>query len=608
MTKKMDKFKIIINTVKMIIPAIALSSLLIVMISCVNRPVSEVSSFADKTIDPGARQTSSIPALAKQAPEPAKQYSKPGAPLANFTTANFIGSSHCSMCHENLEDSEGNDVSITNHWRGTMMANAAKDPFWQAKVKSEAQRNPSLTKEIEKKCVPCHMPMAWIQAGSGMEKFGPAGTAGVFEQLLDKNSPLHEAAMDGVSCSFCHQIQQTGLNTAKSYNGQFIIDTSTLAPERPIFGPYIEVYQETMITTLGFTPVYGEHTSSSGLCATCHTLYTPFVDAAGVVRGEFAEQTVYLEWLQSAYGKGGDKNNQKFLTCQNCHMPQAAPGNMLIANPAHKNVKPKDRFSKHNFVGGNVLMLNILHDHIAPLKLTASTENVQATKNRTLKQLQDDTAKLSIPKVQKGLSGMTTVIKVENMVGHKFPTGFPSRRTWIHFTIVNGIGDMIFESGKPLPDGNVAGDNSDDQNGYEPHYDLITKPDEVQIYEAVMRNTDGEVTYTLMRAAAYLKDNRLLPYGFNKQAASPDIRVAGQAERDENFIGGSDEVTYATALGTHSGPFTIRAELLYTPISYAFMSDLGGDDNLAAVSRFKRHYDRADNTPVTVAIAQKTIR
>lgn len=41
--------------------------------------------------------------------------------------------------------------------------------------------------------------------------------------------------------------------------------------------------------------------SGSGNCATCHTLFTPYVDNEGNVAGEAPEQTPYLEWKNSIY-------------------------------------------------------------------------------------------------------------------------------------------------------------------------------------------------------------------------------------------------------------------------------------------------------------------
>ena len=52
---------------------------------------------------------------------------------------------------------------------------------------------------------------------------------------------------------------------------------------------------------------------------------------------------------------------------------------------------------------------------------------------------------------------------------------------------------------------------------FEPHYETITSPDQVQIYEPIMLKQATEaVTYTLLRAYEYAKDNRLLPAGFDK--------------------------------------------------------------------------------------------
>ena len=52
------------------------------------------------------------------------------------------------------------------------------------------------------------------------------------------------------------------------------------------------------------------------------------------------------------------------------------------------------------------------------------------------------------------------------------------------------------------------------------------------MYESVMRDVNGDVTTGLLRGTEYIKDNRLLPRGFNKATAMPDIAVRGAAQQD----------------------------------------------------------------------------
>jgi hypothetical protein len=111
---------------------------------------------------------------------------------------------------------------------------------------------------------------------------------------------------------------------------------------------------------------------------------------------------------------------------------------------------------------------------------------------------------------------LNVALRVSNLAGHKLPTGFPSRRVWIHLKVVDASGATIFESGAPPPDGRISGNAADqDRASIEPNYRTITQDDQVQVYETVMANSDGEVTFTLLRAARYRKDNRLLPRGFD---------------------------------------------------------------------------------------------
>lgn len=529
--------------------------------------------------------------------------------LAVFESESFIGSGKCSVCHELLFDSAGNDMSIAGHWQSTMMANAAKDPIWVAKVSSEVKRNPALKEVIEEKCTLCHMPMAWTEAyKKGEERL-------MFDNgFLNPQNDLHAAAMDGVSCSLCHQVQDENLGQNESFSGKFVINTAQKAPEREIFGPYKDPVQKPMQQSVGYTPVFGPQTNDSALCATCHTLYTPFVDGQGNVVGEFPEQTPYLEWKYSDFGVnaenryeiGGNPGQGKI--CQECHMPHSDAGGVRIAEWIPKNTKSKDHFSQHHFVGGNVLMLDIMQDNIGSLQISASKDKIEDTKERTMLQLQTETASLSLIGLKHRSGELTAEFKVNNKVGHKFPSGIPTRQTWIHLMVEDASGQMVFESGRPLVDGGIEGNNADsDSMSYEPHYDEITQPGQVQIYEGIMLNTDNEVTYTLLRAAKYAKDNRLLPNGFDKTAVPSDIGVFGLALSDDDFIGGSDQVTYRIDTSNHKGPYTMTARLLFTPLSAPFVKDLSKDEDLPEVKRFMSLYRKADKMPQEIAAIQTTV-
>ena len=530
--------------------------------------------------------------------------------LAVFETENFIGSGKCAFCHELLVDSAGNDMSITGHWQSTMMGNAARDPIWPAKVSSEVKRNPALKEVIEEKCTLCHMPMAWTQSykkGEDQLMFNSG--------FLNPQNDLHAAAMDGVSCTLCHQVQDENLGQKKGFSGKFVIDTGKEAPERKIFGPYKDPVQKPMQESVGFTPVYGSQTNDSALCATCHTLYTPFVDGQGNVVGEFPEQTPYLEWKYSDFGVNAEtrydigENPGQGKICQECHMPHSKAGGVRIAEWTPKDTELKDHFSQHHFVGGNVLMLDIMKDNIGSLQLTTSAERIEDTKERTMRQLQTETASLELIGLKHRSSQLTLDFKVNNKVGHKFPSGIPTRQTWIHLVLEDASGQVVFESGKPLVDGGIEGNDADnDSMSYEPHYDEITQSGQVQIYEGIMLNTDNEVTYTLLRAAKYAKDNRLLPNGFDKTAVPSDIGVFGSALSDEDFIGGSDQLTYRIDTSNHKGPYTMTARLLYTPLSSPFVRDLAKDEDLPEVKRFMSLYNKADKMGQEVAAIQATVK
>ena len=492
-----------------------------------------------------------------------------------------------------MQDASGQDVSIDSHWRSTMMANAAKDPLWQAKVSSEVAREPGLKSVIEDKCATCHMPMARTQAKAlGLN----ASILG--EGFLNPANPFHSLAMDGVSCSLCHQITNTNLGMDGSFSGGYVIDTSTDAPDRLIYGPFPNPVTNQMRNNLGYTPVEGPHTASSGLCGTCHNLETPYVDASGTVLGTFPEQMTWSEWEHSQFNSQGPGRRE----CQDCHMP-TANGGVVLSNRGGPglNLQARSPFSQHHFVGGNDFMLKLLSDNLVGLQLTASTQQLQATRLRLLSQMQGSTATLSVPTVRTGGTYLEIALRVTSLTGHKFPSGFPSRRAWIHLSVRDGQDTVIFESGRPDEMGRITGNEADFLEGAcEPHYQVISRPDQVQIYESVMENTDGEVTYTLLRGASYRKDNRLLPPGFDPSSADERIAVHGRASIDPDFLGGSDDITYNIPTGNSTGPYRVTVSLHYQSVSAAFVADLRRDAT-PQVTSFAHLFDNADKSPVTVA-------
>ncbi len=317
------------------------------------------------------------------------------------------------------------------------------------------------------------------------------------------------------------------------------------------------------------------------------------MDASGQVAGEFPEQMPYTEWQHSAFGQGG-------VTCQACHMPQASGGVVISLMPGR--LGPRTPFYQHHFVGGNSFMATVLRDNAAELGVTATADQMDATIARTTEQLARGAA-LSLVSTGRAHGSLVIELQVSPATGHKFPTSFPSRRAWLHVTVTDAAGRVIFESGRPQADGAIAGNAADaDPAAYEPHYDVISAADQVQIYEPIMGDSEGAVTYTLLRAASYLKDNRLLPAGADKVRLPPGIAVAGAAADDPNFAAGGDRITYRVDVAGAAGPLTVQAELLYQPLSYRFIQDVLADSGDSGAT-FGRLLAAADRTPARVGAA-----
>lgn len=502
----------------------------------------------------------------------------------------FHTSDRCIACHNGLLTATGQDVSIGFDWRASIMANSSRDPYWQASIRRETIDHAPAAPAIEDECAICHMPIVRYEAKQ------QGGRARVFAHLPFGADDEHgRPAADGVSCSVCHQIGTERLGTRESFNGGFVVQSPNENP-RPEYGPFEVAPGHTRImlsSSEGYRPTKSDHIRRSELCATCHTLITQALGRDGTVIGRLPEQVPYQEWLHSDY--------REKETCQSCHMPvvdEPAPITRVFG-------QPREGIRRHVFVAANFFMQRMLNRYRDALDVAALPQELTAAVDGTLAYLASRAATLKIEDVQVERGRIRADVLVENLGGHKLPTAYPSRRAWLHVSVRDAGGRTIFESGALSADGSIRGnDNDENAAAFEPHYRDVRSADQVQIYESILGDPKGAVTTGLLSAVGYLKDNRLLPHGFDKATAEPDIAVQGGAKDDADFAGGSDRVRYSVEIGNATAPFTITAELLYQPIGFRWANNLK-PYQAAEPQRFTGYYDAmAPASAATLARAE----
>jgi hypothetical protein len=242
----------------------------------------------------------------------------------------------------------------------------------------------------------------------------------------------------------------------------------------------------------------------------------------------------------------------------------------------------------------------MLNQYRHDLDVAALPEELASASDESVAFLQSQSARLELRDVTVDAGRLQAEISVQNLTGHKLPTAYPSRRAWLHFSVLDRNGRTVFASGTLNPDGSIQGnDNDADPAKYEPHYREITSDEQVQIYEPILGDVNGHVTTGLLTAVGYLKDNRLLPTGFDKSTAEKDIAVAGDAADDPNFSAGGDVIRYSVPISAGDGPFRVAVELLYQPIGFRWAHNLA-PYKAAEPQRFVGYYDSMSAGSATV--------
>lgn len=499
----------------------------------------------------------------------------------------FWTSGRCAGCHgrdllglASIDPANGQDVNVVDDWRSTLMANSARDPFFRAKLEHEVLVNPAHADAISNKCLSCHAPLA------------------VFEEKLTGRPRFTEAmvdtsvlASDGVSCLACHM--QDPDSAGNYFSGELHFDSAM------VYGPYTDdqIDPNIMQFFVGLTPTFGAHIVNSKGCAGCHTLITETIDLEGALTGDrFVEQATYHEWKNSVYSANGTQ-------CNTCHMPRIEGPVILAAEYAFLNGQTP--FGMHHLAGANVHMLELMKENREVLGIPASAAQFDSTIARTRALLTQRTLDVDVDLTDRTADTAFFAVRLANRAGHRFPSGFPSRRAFIRFVVRDAFDDTLFVSGDFDATYEVVGHDA----GFEPHHDVIRDPQQAQIYELVMGDVNGDPTTVLERAKDALKDNRLVPLGFLTSHPSYDTtRIAGTALNDPDFNrtllndegSGTDVVHYHVPTNGTTGALRATAEVYYQSMPPAWNAEMFGFHS-ARIDTFRSMLEESDGTPELVA-------
>jgi hypothetical protein len=546
----------------------------------------------------------------------------------------FVTSDQCLSCHDGQPPNLGPNMyfpgggsknvnlSPYGEWNWSMMGLAGRDPIFYAQLESEITLQPSHADSIQNICFSCHGVMGKRQLAidePGM-LFNKEMT-----QVTDRSNPLWRygaLARDGVSCTVCHQIVDDRLPLDSIVTGQFHVShPGEFEPGVSyIYGPFSSPSVRAMDSSLGMKPVQSDYIKSSRLCGSCHTVYLPVYDSKGKQVGNFYEQATYLEWLNSAYqnelGAGGTTPK----TCQNCHMPTRYPDEekrptlaFRVANiqdqtypeaderaPISEITVPiRSEFARHTLLGINQFGLEMFNqfDSILGVRktdyMTGSSNGLPFAIAVSDTQAKRKTVDVELLGVRRNGGTLQAQVKVTNKTGHRFPSGVGFRRAFLELQVIdpsgrvvwasgrtNGAGVILGPDGKPLPTEFYAVDPATGKQSYQPHYQKITRQDQVQIFQELILNPQDSLTTSFLALKTVVKDNRLLPIGWTPKGP-PGFKYAeetmphGNVLQDKEFMNGtgSDIVTYDIDLPSGVSGGTVVATMYYQAIPPAYLKD-----------------------------------
>lgn len=252
------------------------------------------------------------------------------------------GPSRCLNCHDNYDP----NVDIGSHWKGSMMAQAGRDPIFFASMAVAGQDSIFAvgTPHAADMCERCHFPEGWLAGRSD-----PPNA-----------SSMTGSDFDGVHCDVCHQMwnpffeaTHDGSREGSDWSGYW--DEASMLSQQEADLTYAEdailaAEIERFAGTPFFqnrVPVYATYLENGG--------GQYFVSSAGEKRASFADSVARHAWRYSRYHKS------KYF-CSTCHdvsnavlanlglsgLPDQSGGADLITEqyPAHRYFHVERTFSE----------------------------------------------------------------------------------------------------------------------------------------------------------------------------------------------------------------------------------------------------------------------
>ncbi len=342
----------------------------------------------------------------------------------------FFTAQYCGHCHE----------EAYHQWRQSAHSNSFRAPWYLKNVNLLIAEKGV---QYSRHCEGCHNPVALL--------------SGDLSQGMPKKRPFEE---EGLTCSTCHSIQSTDTTGTGSYvmgTPAVLVDENGQAITRPVSDAEILAHLDRHSKAV-MRPLY----QTSEFCAACHKAAIPrSLDDYKWLRAF----TVYDEWQAASFTKQSPLpfyRKDSVSTCQTCHMTREplAEGTM---DPGAKD----DKLVSHRWLGANTLIPQYYKFDEQAEKVAAFLKN--GVFNVDIFALEKENAAATshdhVVVAPLGLTSFTLAagetlvadVVIQNKgIAHSFvPEQRDFYESWVDFTVKDGSGKILAESGFIEPDGEL---------------------------------------------------------------------------------------------------------------------------------------------------------